>query len=106
MMFSGSKQNIYPTPHPAYSFSGNDIDLAQNLINKSFVYTAKDIVNIEEQINEAVKILVLAIQYIARNAPPSFERHELEERYNQLCSLAPMQEALRALRARAEKNTQ
>jgi hypothetical protein len=100
-------QNLSAAAVNIFSFGAMEEDIAQGIIDNAFIYTSKDILAIEAQINDAVRVLMMAMQYIGlkRNAP-SFARSEVEERYSQLCSLAPMQEALLVLRARAQKHTQ
>jgi hypothetical protein len=73
-----------------------------DFFEKLFIYTEKDFRQIEEQIHTAAVMLQQTIFYINLTYSLPLSDQRVQERYDRLCSEAPVKEALRVLRERAQ----
>lgn len=87
-----------------YVFFANSAenDKMSDYLDNVFYYRESDLLQIEDQIKQAPVVLTAAIRYIRSTYGWADAHLGAEEQYAQLCSFAPIQEALRALRARAQ----
>lgn len=79
-----------------------DNDKMSGYLDNVFCYRESDLLQIEDQIKQAPVVLTAAIRYIRSTYGWPDSHLGLEEQYAQLCNFAPIQEALRALRTRAQ----
>jgi hypothetical protein len=86
----------------AFFADSADNEKMSEYLDNVFYYRESDLLQIEEQIKQASVVLTAAIRYIRSTYGWADSHLELDQQYALLCSFAPIQEALRALRARAQ----
>jgi hypothetical protein len=91
--------------HIFFADSADNKDM-DNYLDAVSYYRENDLLQIEERIKESSFILHSTTKYIRGTYDLGPSDPEIAEQYSQLCSLAPIAEALRVLRARAQQNTQ